>query len=58
MRNALDADCYSADDVVEISPDPIRSERVRRVVREESAAPVAEGEREAAGPHTREITED
>jgi len=43
--------------VVEISPDPIPYERVRSFVWEESAAPVAEGQTDAADSNARRIEE-
>jgi hypothetical protein len=43
--------------VVEISPDPIPYERVRGFAWEKSAAPIAEGQTEAAEAHTRRLDE-
>lgn len=43
--------------VIEISPDPIPYGRVHSFVWEQSAAPIAEGQSEAAEPHVRKIDE-
>jgi hypothetical protein len=57
-RNLTD-DPYFSDGlrlIVVLSPDPIPYERVRSLLWEESAAPVAEGQTEAADEHVRPVT--